>query len=81
MPTSVWNQQTFSIATDDLSALTQNASTTVMGGLVIDLISAPITPGTYDIRLTSVMGRIQIFLPAYAKLQVVRYRRATVILL
>jgi hypothetical protein len=67
MPTSVWNKQTFSIATDELSTLTRDEFTTVMGSLVIDLVSAPITPGTYDIRLTAVMGGIQIFLPAYAK--------------
>lgn len=67
MPTSVWNKQTFSIATDDLSTLTRDEFTTVMGSLIIDLVSAPITPGTYHIRLNAVMGGIQIFLPAYAK--------------
>ena len=65
----MWNKQTFSIATDELSALTGEEFTTVMGALVIDLVSAPITPGTYHIRLNTVMGGIQIFLPAYAKVQ------------
>ena len=69
MPTSMWNKHAFSIATDELSALTGEEFTTVMGGLLIDLVSAPITPGTYDIRLTAIMGGIQIFLPAYAKVQ------------
>jgi Cell wall-active antibiotics response 4TMS YvqF len=69
MPTSMWNKRTFSIATDELSALTDDEFTTVMGSLIIDLVSAPITPGTYDIRLTAIMGGIQIFLPAYAKVQ------------
>jgi hypothetical protein len=66
MATSVWNQQTFSLVTDDLSKLTGDQLTTVMGGLSIDLVSAPIPPGTYDIRLTAIMGGISIFLPAYA---------------
>jgi hypothetical protein len=69
MTTSVWNKQTFSIATDELSALTGDGFTTVMGRLVIDLVSAPIPAGTYDIRLTAVMGGIEIFLPAYAEVQ------------
>ena len=69
MPISMWNKQTFSIATDELSALTHDEFTTVMGALVIDLVSAPIPAGTYDIRLNAVMGGIQIFLPAYAKVQ------------
>jgi hypothetical protein len=69
MPTSMWNKQTFSIATDDLSTLTGDEFTTIMGSLVIDLVSAPITPGTYNIRLSAIMGGIQIFLPAYAKVQ------------
>lgn len=69
MPTSVWNKQTFSIATDELSALTHDEFTTVMGRLVIDLVSAPIPSGTYDIHLSAVMGGVQIFLPAYAEVQ------------
>jgi hypothetical protein len=67
MPTSVWNKHIFSIANDELSALAGGTFTTVMGSLVIDLVSAPISPGTYDIRLTAAMGSIQIFLPAYAR--------------
>lgn len=69
IPVSMWNKQTFSIATDDLSALTQDKLTTVMGALVVDLVSAPITPGTCPIRLNAVMGGIQIFLPSYARVQ------------
>lgn len=69
MPTSVWNKRTFSIAIDELSALTGDNFTTVMGSLIIDLVSAPIPAGTYDIRLTAIMGNIQIFLPAYAQVQ------------
>lgn len=69
MSTSMWSKQTFSIATDDLSVLTGDEFTTVMGALVIDLVSAPIAPGDYDIRLTAIMGGIQIFVPAYAKVQ------------
>jgi predicted membrane protein len=65
----MWNKQTFSIATDELSALTSNEFTTVMGALIIDLVSAPITPGIYNIHLTAMMGGIRIFLPAYAKVQ------------
>ena len=67
---SMWNKQTFSIETDGLSAIIGGEITTVMGAVVIDLVSAPITPGTYDIRLNAVMGGIQLFLPAYARVQV-----------
>ena len=69
MATTIWSRRTFSIATDDLEAFTGDAFTTIMGGLIMELVSAPIQPGTYNIRLMALMGGIQIFLPAYAQVE------------
>jgi hypothetical protein len=69
MPLSVWKKNTFSLATDPLSQLATARLTTVMGGIAVDLISAPIEPGTYDIRFAAVMGGIKLFLPACATVQ------------
>lgn len=69
MATTMWSRRTFSIATDDLAAFSSDTFTTIMGGLIMDLVSAPINAGTYDIRLTALMGGIQLFLPAYAKVE------------
>jgi hypothetical protein len=67
MPPSIWNKHTFSIATDELSALTHDEFTTVMGALVIDLVSAPIPSGPYDIRLTAIVGVSRYFFPPMPK--------------
>lgn len=69
MATTMWSRRTFSIATDDLAAFTGDEFTTIMGGLAMDLVSAPIQPGLYAIRFTALMGGIRIFLPAYAKVE------------
>jgi hypothetical protein len=69
MPMSMWKQHTFSLATDPISDLTKKRLTTVMGGIAVDLISAPIAPGTYDIEFAAVMGGITMFLPACATLE------------
>jgi hypothetical protein len=67
MAAALWRRQTFSIATDGLELVTGDQLTTIMGGLIMELVSAPIQPGIYTIRLTALMGDIRIFLPAYAK--------------
>lgn len=69
MAPTIWSRRTFSIAADGMAAITGAEFTTIMGGLVMELVSAPIEPGTYDIRLTAMMGGIRIFLPAYAKVE------------
>ena len=69
MATTMWSRRTFSIATDGLEAFTGDEFTTIMGGLIMELVSAPIKPGIYNIRLTALMGGIRIFLPAYAKVE------------
>jgi hypothetical protein len=69
MPLSIWKQHTFSLATDPISDLTNKRTATLMGGIAVDLISAPIEPGTYDIHFAAVMGGITMFLPACATLQ------------
>jgi hypothetical protein len=65
----MWSRRTFSIATDGLEVFTGDDFTTIMGGLLMDLVSAPITPGIYNIRLTALMGGIRIFLPAYPRVE------------
>jgi hypothetical protein len=69
MATMMWSRRTFSIATDGIEALTSDEFTTIMGGLLVDLVSAPIKPGIYTLRLTALMGGIYMFLPAYAKVE------------
>jgi hypothetical protein len=67
--TSMWTRQTFSVARDGLEAITGDQVTTVMGGLVMELVSAPIAPGVYHMELTAFMGGIQLFLPANANVE------------
>lgn len=69
MATSMWRRQTFSIARDGLEAFTGDQVTTVMGGLVMELVSAPIAPGVYHLELTAFMGGLQLFLPANANVE------------
>ncbi len=69
MATTIWSRQTCSIARDGLAAFTGDEFTAIMGGLMMELVSAPIQPGVYNIRLTALMGGIRIFLPAYAKVE------------
>ncbi len=69
MATTMWSRRTFSIAADGLESFTGDEVTTIMGGLIMELVSAPIKPGVYDIRLTALMSGIRIFLPAYAKVE------------
>ena len=69
MPLSMWKQHAFSLATDPLSELTDARLTTVMGGIAVDLIGAPIEPGTYEVRFGAVMGGISLFLPACVTLE------------
>jgi hypothetical protein len=67
MTTTMWSRRTFSIATDGLEVFTGDEVTTIMGGLIMDLVSAPIKPGIYNIRLTALMGGIRIFFPRMLK--------------
>lgn len=69
MSMSVWRRQVLSIAREPLSALAQVRHTTLMGGIVIDLVSAPIEPGVYRLRFDAVMGGMHAFLPACARVQ------------
>jgi hypothetical protein len=37
-----------------------------VGGVVIDLVSAPIPPGEHDLHVQAVVGGVEIYLPRYA---------------
>jgi|SRR5580698_4644096 hypothetical protein len=39
----------------------------LLGGLEIDLVSAPITPGTHRLEIEANVGGIEIYLPKYVK--------------
>jgi hypothetical protein len=38
-----------------------------VGGLVVDLVSAPIPPGEYKLELSTVVGGLEIYLPRYVE--------------
>ena len=41
-----------------------------IGGLVVDLASAPIEPGDHELKIESLFGGIEIYLPSYVKFTV-----------
>jgi hypothetical protein len=42
----------------------------VIGGVEVDLVSAPIPPGNYTMKITTGVGGVDIYLPAYVKFTV-----------
>jgi hypothetical protein len=53
-----------------MSEIARARHTTLMGGIVIDLVSAPIDPGVYHLRFDAVLGGMRAFIPACARVQV-----------
>jgi hypothetical protein len=55
--------QSYSIAHSGMRLLQQGVIKTLMGGTLIDLVSAPIEPGEYRLEITVTMGGVELFLP------------------
>jgi hypothetical protein len=62
-PFAALSGQSYSIAHSGMRLLQQGAIKTLMGGTLIDLVSAPIEPGEYRLEITVTMGGVEIFLP------------------
>lgn len=60
---------THSISHSGMALFAQPVQST-MGGLVIDLASAPIDPGEHTLAIESMFGGIEIYLPSYVKFTV-----------
>jgi hypothetical protein len=62
-PFAALSGQSYSISRSGMQLLQQGAIRTLMGGTLIDLVSAPIEPGEYRLDITVTMGGVEIFLP------------------
>jgi hypothetical protein len=58
--------QLYSIANRGMSIF-ERPIQSLIGGLEIDLVSAPIEPGTHRLELEATVGGIEIYLPKYVK--------------
>lgn len=63
---TIMSRHLYSLAAMGTALLTERPLIVAMGGITIDLISAPIAPGIYRLSLSAVMGGIELFLPRYA---------------
>jgi hypothetical protein len=66
MPFSAMSGQEYSISQLGL-AIFQQDFTSLMGGTDIELVTMPIPPGQYELRVNATMGGINIFLPHYVR--------------
>jgi len=66
-PVSAFSGQSYSIAHSGMQLFQQGSIKTLMSGTVIDLVSAPIEPGEYQLDITVTMGGVEIFLPRYVQ--------------
>jgi len=67
MPTSAFGGQFHSISTSGMMLFQQGAFNSGMGGVVLDLASAPIEPGEYNLEINAAMGGVEIYLPRYVQ--------------
>jgi len=63
MSSSVIGSQNYSISRDGVGLLKQGKISTGIGGITIDLVSAPIPPGEYHLEIDAGMGGVEIYLP------------------
>ena len=64
---SVIGSQFISISHSGTAIFNCPAKTSIVGGIVVDLVSAPIPPGDYTLNLENGVGGIEIYLPNYVK--------------
>ena len=70
MPSTGMGGQYHSISISGMMLFQQGPIKTGMGGVVIDLASAPIEPGEYTLQIETGMGGIEIYLPRYVQFTV-----------
>ena len=70
MPTTMFSSQLYSISHSGMLVFQQGPFNAVMGSIMIDLVSAPIEPGDYQLELSASMGSIEVFLPHYVQFTV-----------
>jgi len=70
MPTTAFGGQFHSISTSGMMLYEQGAFNSGMGGVVLDLASAPIEPGEYNLEINAGMGGVEIYLPRYVQFTV-----------
>lgn len=67
MPMTVLGGQFYSISRSGMLLFQQGAITSVLGGVTLDLVSAPIEPGEYILEINTTLGGVEIFLPRYVQ--------------
>ena len=67
MPFTALGDQFISISLQGPMLFQLGQIATGLGGVVIDLASAPIPPGDYSIHISTVVGGVDIFLPRYVQ--------------
>jgi Cell wall-active antibiotics response LiaF, C-terminal len=70
MPTTMFSSQLYSISHSGMSVFQQGPFVAVMGSIMIDLVSAPLEPGEYQVEVSATMGSIEVFLPHYVQFTV-----------
>jgi hypothetical protein len=61
--------QYHSIAVSGMALFRQPIHSTI-GGITIDLASAPLAPGVHELRIESAIGGVEIYVPSYVKFSV-----------
>ena len=67
MPFSALGGQFYSISVQGPMLFQQGPISTGIGGVVIDLASAPIPPGDYSLHISTAVGGVDIYLPRYVQ--------------
>lgn len=67
MTLSAFGGQLYSISFSGQSLFQQETPLVLAGGVILDLVSAPIEPGEYRLELHTGVGGVEIFLPHYAQ--------------
>jgi hypothetical protein len=70
MPTTMFSSQLYSISHSGMFVFQQGPFVAVMGSVMIDLVSAPIEPGEYQLEVSATMGSVEVFLPHYVQFTV-----------
>ena len=67
MPLSAFGGQSYSISNSGTMLFQQGVIKSFIGGVEVDLVSAPIEPGEYKLEVQTGDGGIEIFLPRYVQ--------------
>ena len=70
MPTTMFSSQLYSISHSGMFVFQQGPFVAVMGSVMIDLVSAPIEPGEYQLEVSATMASVEVFLPHYVQFTV-----------